>query len=149
MFLAEHPFARLERAAVKRLRLRITALFRKDGGQIVHAFERIGVLLAQHPLSERQRLLGKRSCLGVFALLSKLDDLGVERMHVICALRCNNGRCGGSENCYQQEISRHASEPRCRHRPLQQCKMRNAEQCARAECLNGGRYAGRHLQVTS
>ncbi len=73
------PAAR-ERALQQRLGLRIATLGIIQHRQIADAWERSGILLAQHALGDRESLFRKRGCLRIFALAIELTDLLVKRV---------------------------------------------------------------------
>ena len=74
-------------ALIKGLGLGVPALGSIQIGQIAHARQREGMILAKRKLGSHHRSLSGRDGLGVFPLLIKLNDPAVERLDVLLALR--------------------------------------------------------------
>ena len=67
------------------------------------------MLLAEHPLCERQRSLGHYGCFSVLALAIKLDGLAIESLDVSHPLRLRAHRSGDGQQHRQHDRSRGAS----------------------------------------
>ena len=78
------------------------------------------MLLAEHPLCERQRPLGDYGCLSVLALAIELDDLAIEGVDVSCGFRPRGHRGGdGQQYRCRENMRRDPAQPCMLHLCLQ------------------------------
>lgn len=115
MVVSENLLIHLERALQKRFRFAIAALGLMQNAQPANGRGERNMLLTVALSGQGDELFGKRNCLGVFSIVVKLIDLGIQGLKVIINL-CLHGRAGGyRQRRYQQNMCEDAREAHPKH----------------------------------